>query len=127
MKNGLLSGIIMEMENLTDRLKKIRNTLNLSQREFSKQIYISQSLYADIELGNVELKERYVRLICSQFNINLDWLKNGEGEMFKLSQHDVRLEYLIDIFNQLNPNLQDCVLDHLKGLLEVQRQIRKGK
>ena len=114
----------MKVKEITDRLKKIRTTLKLSQREFSKQIYISQSLYADIELGNVELKERYTRLISSQFNINIDWLKQGEGDMFKLSSDDVRLEYLIDIFNQLNPNLQDCVLDHLKGLLKAQKEMK---
>jgi transcriptional regulator with XRE-family HTH domain len=112
----------MKVKKITDRLRKIRNTLHLSQREFSKQMFISQSLYSDIESGNVELKERYIRLISSQFNINIDWLKDGVGEMFKLSQHDVRLEYLIDIFNQLSPNLQDCVLDHLKGLLKVQKE-----
>ncbi len=110
---------------ITDRLKEIRATLNLSQREFSKQIYISQSLYADIELGNVELKERYIRLISSQFNVNLDWLKEGTGEMFKLSKNDARLEHLIDIFTQLNQDLQDCVLEHLKGLLKVQKEMKK--
>ena len=114
------------MEGLTDRLKKIRNTLHLSQREFSKRIFISQSLYADIELGNVELKERYIQLISTQFNINIDWLKDGEGEMYKLSKQDARLEYLIDIFNQLNPNLQDCVLDHLKGMLKAQKEMKSG-
>jgi transcriptional regulator with XRE-family HTH domain len=115
----------MKVKKITDRLKKIRTTLNLSQREFSKRMFISQSLYSDIESGKVELKERYVRLISSQFNISIDWIKTGNGEMFKLSQNDVRLEYLIDIFNQLNPNLQDCVLDHLKGLLKAQKEMKK--
>jgi len=110
------------MKSLTDRLKKIRTTLHLSQREFSKRIFISQSLYADIELGNVELKERYVRLISSQFHVNIDWLKTGNGEMFSSSSSDIKFEYLKDIFGQLSPELQDCVLDHLKGLLKVQRE-----
>ena len=110
---------------INERLKEIRNTLKLSQREFSKQIFISQSLYSDIELGNFELKERYIRLISSQFNINVDWLKTGKGKMLKLSKHDVKLEYLNDLFNQLDPNFQDCVLDHLKGLLKVQKDIKK--
>ncbi|MDR2314212.1 MAG: helix-turn-helix transcriptional regulator, partial [Spirochaetaceae bacterium] len=39
------------MERINDRIKKIRITLGLSQREFSKRIYISQSFYGDIELG----------------------------------------------------------------------------
>ena len=96
--------------------------MHLSQREFAKQIFISQSLYADIELGNVELKERYARLISSQFHVNIDWLKNGNGEMFYDSTSDIRFEYLKDIFIQLSPELQDCVLDHLKGLLKVQKK-----
>ena len=116
----------MTMTEVSDRLKEIRSKLKLSQREFSKQIFISQSLYSEIELGNVELKERYTRLISSQFDINIDWLKEGKGEMFKLSSEDNRIKYLIDIFNQLNLNLQDCVLDHLKGLLKAQKEMEKS-
>ena len=110
------------MKGINERLKEIRTSLNLSQREFSKRIFISQSLYADIEFGNVEPKERFIRLISSQFNVNLDWIKTGNGEMFTASPPDMRLEYLIDIFNQLDIQLQDCVLDHLKGLLKIQKE-----
>ena len=110
------------MARINDRLKEIRATLNISQREFSRKIFISQSLYADIELGNVEPKERFIRLVSSQFNVNLNWIKTGEGEMFGASPPDVRLEYLIDTFNQLSPKLQDCVLKHLKELLNCQKE-----
>jgi transcriptional regulator with XRE-family HTH domain len=110
------------MDKIKERLKQVRTSLNLSQREFSKRIFISQSLYADIELGNVEPKERFIRLISSQFNVNLDWIKTGKGEMFSASPPDLRLEYLIDIFNQLDIQLQDVVLDHLKGLLKIQKE-----
>jgi transcriptional regulator with XRE-family HTH domain len=110
------------MEAIHDRLKEIRTSLNISQREFSKRIFISQSLYADIELGNVKCKERFLRLISSQFNVNLEWIKTGKGEIFSASPPDIKLEYLIDMFNQLDPQLQDCVLDHLKGLLKVQKE-----
>ena len=112
------------MSSIIDRLKLIRTTLNLSQREFSKRIFISQSLYADIEIGNVEPKERYINLISTQFNVNLNWIKTGTGEMFYKPPPDQRLEYLIDLFSQLNPNFQDIVLEHLKNLLKVQKEIK---
>ena len=115
----------MKMEDLTDRLKKIRITLNLSQREFSKRMFISQSLYSDIESGKIELKERYIRLISSQFHVNIEWIKTGNGEIFSGSPSDIRFKYLKDIFGQLSPELQDCVLDHLKGLLKVQKKTKK--
>jgi len=107
---------------IKDRLKEIRNSLKLSQREFSKRIFISQTLYSDIENGNVTPKERFLRLISSQFNVNLDWIKTGKGEKFSPSPPDLRLESLIDIFNEFNPELQDWILDHLKRLLDIQKR-----
>lgn len=108
--------------NINDRLREIRKSLQISQREFSKRIFISQSLYADIEKGNIEPKERFLRLISSEYNINLDWMKTGNGEMWNLSPIDLRLEYLIEIFRQFNPELQDVILDHLRRLLEVHKK-----
>jgi len=115
----------MKVENITDRLKKIRATLNLSQREFSKRIFISQGLYSDIESGKAEFKERYIRLISSQLHVNIEWIKTGNGEIFSHSQSDIRFEHLKNIFEQFSPELQKCVLDHLKGLLKVQKEIKK--
>ena len=42
--------------------------------------------------------------------------------MWNSSPIDLRLEYLIEIFKQFNPELQDVILDHLKRLLEVHRK-----
>jgi hypothetical protein len=88
-------------------------------------MFISQSLYSDIESGKVELKERYIRLISSQFHVNIEWVKTGNGEIFSHSPSDIRFEHLKDIFGQLSPELQDRVLDHLKGLLKVQKEMKK--
>ena len=110
---------------INDRLKLIRNTLKITQREFSRRIFISQSLYTDIETGKVEPKERYLNLISSQYNVNLNWIKTGKGKMFDSDPPDTRLEYLINLFNQLDKNLQDVVLDHLKCLLKVQKETKK--
>jgi transcriptional regulator with XRE-family HTH domain len=109
------------MAQINDRILEIRTALKLSQREFSRRIHISQSLYCDMEIGHVEFKERYLALISSQFNVNLDWIKTGKGDKFSSPPPDARLDYLIEIFKQLDPELQDCVLDHLRGLLKVQK------
>jgi len=113
------------MTSINDRIREIRTELKLSQREFSKKIQITQSHYSDIENGNIEIKERYLTLISSQFNVNLDWLKTGKGGKFTSPPPDKRLEYLIDIFKQLDHQLQDVVLDHLKKLLKVQKETKK--
>jgi len=78
-----------------------------------------------MEKGNIEIKERYLTLISTQFNVNLDWLKTGKGEKYVSSAPDLKLEYLIGIFKQLDHKLQDAVLEHLKRLLEVQQAMKK--
>lgn len=113
------------MTPINDRIREIRTDLKLSQREFSKKIQITQSHYSDMESGKILPKERYLTLISSQFNVNLDWIKTGRGGKFTSPSPDMRLEYLLDIFKQLDHQLQDVVLDHLKRLLKVQKEMKK--
>jgi len=110
------------MPSINDRIREIRTGLKLSQRGFSKLIQISQSFYSDMEKGNIEIKERYLTLISSQFNVNLDWLKTGRGEKFTSPPPDIRLEHLIEIFKQFDPELQDIVLDNLRKLLAYHKK-----
>jgi len=112
------------MTSINDRIREIRTDLKLSQREFSQKIQITQSHYSDMESGKILPKERYLTLISSKFGVNFDWLKTGKGQKFN-SKPDLRLEYLVDIFKQLDHQLQDVVLDHLKKLLKVQKEMKK--
>ena len=108
-------------EEVRERIKLIRNTLNISQRDFAKQIYISQALLGEIELGNRNVNDRTIQLISTEFNINKNWLLTGEGEMFDAPPPDLQLEKLIGIFNQLDGKLRDYLIDQSVGLLEIQK------
>ncbi|GHU12508.1 hypothetical protein FACS1894161_0890 [Spirochaetia bacterium] len=111
------------MDGIKDRIKQIRTSLNVSQREFSKRIFISQSLLGDIELGNRNINDRTIQLISTQFNVNKEWILTGEGEMFTAPPPDLQLENLIDIFKQLDKPLRDYLLDQSKGLLKMQKKV----
>lgn len=67
---------------MNKRLKLLRTTLELSQLDFSKKASLSQSTYGAIEIGQREIKNRHIKLICSAFNVNENWLRSGEGNMF---------------------------------------------
>jgi DNA-binding XRE family transcriptional regulator len=69
-------------EALIVRLKTIRHTLDLSQKEFAKQIKISAPSYSEIESGKYKPKFDVIRNIGRAFNVNLYYLIYGEGEMF---------------------------------------------
>jgi transcriptional regulator with XRE-family HTH domain len=118
------------MERINDRIKKIRITLGISQREFSKRIYISQSFYGDIELGKQKANDRILHLVSTQFNVTKEWLKSGKGEMFSSPPPDVKLERLIEIYNNLDEQLQDYLLLQSGVLLKIQKEkinTKKGR
>jgi transcriptional regulator with XRE-family HTH domain len=110
------------MEQVYQRLKKLRTTLNLTQRKFSKHIYISQGLYGEVELGHREASDRIVQLISSRFNVSKDWILKGEGEMFSAPPPDIQLERLIAIYNELDDFLKHCLVEHSDTLLRIQKE-----
>ncbi|PKM67110.1 MAG: XRE family transcriptional regulator [Firmicutes bacterium HGW-Firmicutes-2] len=68
---------------MNERLKQLRESLGISQREFSQNIRIGQSTLAMLETGQRIMKDIHISQICSEFGVNEDWLRTGEGEMFK--------------------------------------------
>jgi transcriptional regulator with XRE-family HTH domain len=106
------------MKTVYERIKEIRISLGISQREFAKRIYITQSFYGDIELGKKNINDRIIQLISTQFNVNKEWIKTGEGEIFSSPPPDIRRERLIEIYNQLPEWLQDCLIEQSNLLLK---------
>jgi transcriptional regulator with XRE-family HTH domain len=109
---------LLGRSNIAITVKEIRLSLGISQREFSKRIYITQSFYGDIELGKKTANDRIIQLIASQFNVNKNWIKTGEGEMFTSPPPDIRRERLIEIYNELPEWLQDCLIEQSNLLLK---------
>jgi len=113
------------MTSIADRVREVRSTLKLSQREFSRRINISQSMYCEIENGAIECKERYLKLISSEFGVSQDWIRTGVGDIFSIPPPDARLDYVTEIFKQFDPETQDEVLGILKSLLKIHGKKKK--
>ena len=109
------------MDQTHDRLRQIRKYLKLSIRDFSREIKYSHSLYGQVEHGNREPTDRIIQLITSRFNVNKDWILNGNGDMFSSPPPDVRLEKILEIYNTIDINLKDCLLEQSKILLKIYR------
>lgn len=54
----------------------------LTQKEFDKQVGVSRDVIGNVEYGRVEVNEIIIKLVILKFNINEDWLRTGQGEMF---------------------------------------------
>lgn len=74
---------------MKDRIKKIRKVLDLTQQEFAEKIGIKRNTIANYETGRNEPVDSVISLICREFNVNEDWLRNGIGDMFiKLNREE---------------------------------------
>lgn len=68
-----------------ERIKELRkNYLNLSQEAFGERLGVSRSVINNIErnvLARPDQKLSLIRLMCKEFNVNEDWILNGNGPM----------------------------------------------
>lgn len=67
---------------IAQRLVLIREAVGLSQKNFAAKIGRSQSTYCEYEKGK-NVPERTIADICREFYVNEDWLRTGEGSMFR--------------------------------------------
>lgn len=63
-----------------ERVKAIRKAKEMSMEQFGERIgNISKSTISNIENGNRSLTDLMLKSICSEFNVNEDWLRTGAG------------------------------------------------
>lgn len=66
---------------MNKRIYEVRQSASLSMRAFGEKIGISGQSVARLESGENNPSEQTIRAICSEFNINRDWLVDGVGQM----------------------------------------------
>jgi len=103
---------------VNERIRVVRNSLNLTQEKFAKQISISTSYLAGIETGARDANNRVIRLIGNAFNVDEHWLKTGEGEMLNEGA-DEDISRIIGCFKSLNPQYQELALKMMDFLSEL--------
>lgn len=64
---------------MNKRLKELREELDLTQQEFADKLSIKRGTIANYEIGRNIPIDAVVSLICKEFNVNEDWLRNGTG------------------------------------------------
>lgn len=80
---------------MNERIRKLRKHLDLTQREFADRIGVKQNTVAQYEIGRNAPIDSVVSLICREFNVNEEWLRNGTGEMFIEQTRDEQIATFI--------------------------------
>lgn len=110
------------------RIKKIRRNLDLTQQEFAERIGVSRANIGKYETGISEPSAAVLSLICREFDVREEWLRTGDGEMFKPKPSDIldQLAYKYKLFNfdyvmiekflAMPPDLRRAIYDHFHDI-----------
>lgn len=81
---------------MKERFKELRKDLGLTQQEFADRLGIKRGTIGNYELGRNEPVDSVISLVCDRFNVNEQWLRTGEGEMYAEVSQDDYLHRMID-------------------------------
>lgn len=73
---------------MSERLRKLRKALDLTQQEFADRIKIARGNISAYEAGKNAMSNAVISLICREFNVSEDWLRYGSGDMFLPEETD---------------------------------------
>lgn len=118
------------IESINDRIKKLRATLNKSQKDFGASLGIKPNSVSDIETGKNKVTEQNIKAICLESwdgkKVNETWLRTGEGgneNMFSKEYiEDEFMAYVTEIGNGASDIVKKAIIKY--GRLSPQdRQI----
>lgn len=107
---------------MNERLKLLREALNLSQDEFGKRIGSARNTIANYELGRRNPSNAVILSICRTFHVNYYWLVDGEGEMFTGTPQSV-VDEIADDYNL--DDIDRKIIEKYLELSEDQRKVVK--
>lgn len=116
---------------INNRIKELRKHLQINQTDFAKKLGVTQPSLSDIEKGKTQtIDERNIKLICSEFNVNEEWLRYGKGIIFnkkplgifaeieKVFDLDDLDKKMIEAYIQLNSIQRKVFKDYIKSIVE---------
>ena len=110
---------------LGERIRKVRRTLDLTQEAFCNRIGLKRNSISLVESDKRNISDQAILSICREFNVNEEWLRNGNGEMFKAAPADVldQLAYkyhlseadyvMVEKFVTMRPEARKVLFDYI--------------
>lgn len=112
---------------MNERLRKLRKALNMNQTNFGARVGLTTSAVSDIERGKVKtITESNIKLIAKEFDVNEEWLRSGDGEMFKDFNEDEELgAYVTNLMVNPNNPFSDLIIEMMRIYYELDPMSQK--
>ena len=115
---------------MNERIKLLRTILGLSGEKFGERIGLSKFAISNIETGKNNLTEQTIISLCREYNVNEEWLRTGNGEMFietkesflnniskQFSLDDLDIK-IIESYLNLSPDGREFIKNYIKSICD---------
>lgn len=107
-----------------ERIKELRKALGLTQQEFSERIGVKRNTIAQYESGRNEPLDAVITLICRTYGVSEEWLRTGEGAMFKpRSRNEELMEFTTTVAEGDPGSIQAQLLAVMARLTDEQWEV----
>lgn len=104
---------------MKERIKELRKSLGITQQDFADKLGLKRNTIATYEIGKAVPSDRVVSDLCNKYNVNEEWLRTGEGEMFVALNRTQQIAQLTaDLFNGEKDSFKERLLLALAKLDE---------
>lgn len=112
---------------LKERIKELRKTLDLTLEEFGNKIGVTKTTISRIENGVNSVTNQMLTSICREFNVNEEWLRTGEGEMFvPLTRSEAIAEFAGSLMKEEDASFKKRLIEALAKLNEQEWEVLEG-
>lgn len=105
------------METINERIKKVFDTLNMSQSDFARKINVTPAyVWKILNKNDSPPSDRLIEDICQKFLVNESWIRTGEGgdeNMFlKEFLEDEYMAYVTEIGNGASDIVKKAIIKY---------------
>lgn len=105
---------------INKRINLLRKQLGMIQQDFANKIGVQRVTISWMEKEGNTITKQNIKIICDTFNVNENWLLNGEGEMFRPADEPDILDRL-----QLELKLTSQEMEIIRTFVELSPEQRR--
>lgn len=97
---------------MKDRIRQIRKEADLTQEAFAHRLGIKRNTVTTYETTNKMPMDSIITSICREFDVNEEWLRTGQGEMYCHSDADDDFQNVMEEIGVKDPKARQIILDY---------------
>ena len=104
------------MNTVNERVRELRKFKGLTLEKFAEPLGVKKNAISRIETSKSNLTDQMFLAICREYNVNPDWLRSGEGEMFSEDEEEYLFRWVGRVLKDKPESFKKRFLNFLSSL-----------